>query len=156
MIPRHTSSSDIHQLIMGTRSRILIRRTSKTPIYLWMQWDGYFSGQGDRICEQLSRLLSKYSAISLQSIIDTLIVEELAEDEGQLFTAECLEDFIEGRASFKSDPCDDVEYEYIIDCKAAVLLVKHNVFTYVIHFASIQNGYKVGELEDLDQYLHDY
>ena len=144
-----------HILEMGTRSRILLRRTSKTPIYLWMHWDGYFSGQGDEICIQLARLLSKYSHISLQAKIDELAIEELAEDESQNFSAEFLEDFVEGQTSYKSDSCDDVEYEYVVDCKAGVLLAKHNGHCYVVHFASIKNGYKVSELEELDEYLNE-
>ncbi len=141
---------------MGTRSRILIRRTSQKPIYLWMHWDGYFSGQGDEICAQLVRLLSKYSHISLQAKVDALVVEDLAEDDGQNFSAEFIEDFVEDRTTYKNDPCDDVEYEYIVDFKKAILLAKHYSNNYVVQFESIQNGFKVSELEDLDQEEAEY
>jgi hypothetical protein len=144
-------------LNMGTRSRILIRRTSQAFIHLWMHWDGYFSGQGDEICAQLVHLLSKYSHDDLQNKVDALVVEELIEDdEEQNFSAEFLEDFVEGKTTYKNDPCDDVEYEYVIDFNRAILLAKHYRNNYVIQFESIKNGFKVSELENLDQDLAEY
>jgi hypothetical protein len=141
---------------MGTRSRIILRRSagradwrSSPHVHLWMHWDGYFSGQGDRICKQLRDLLSRYSAISLQAMLDALDVPDLG-DENQNFSAEFMADFLEGRAPFKNDPCEDVEYEYTIDFSKGLLLAEHNNKTFVVTFASIQDGFNVSEL---DEYL---
>jgi hypothetical protein len=138
---------------MGTRSRIILRRSagradwrSSPHIHLWMAWDGYFSGQGDRICKQLRDLLSRYSAISLQSMLDALTVPDL--DDSQNFSAEHLADFVEGLVPFKNDPCEDVEYEYTIDFSKGLLLANRNDKTFVVTFASIQDGFNVSELND--------
>ncbi len=141
---------------MGTRSRIILRRSagradwrSDPHIHLWMHWDGYFAGQGDRICKQLRDLLSRYSAISLQAMLDALTVPDL-EDESQNFSAEHLADFVEGLVPFKNDPCEDVEYEYTIDFSKGLMLANRNDKTFVVTFSSIQDGFNVSEL---DEYL---
>jgi hypothetical protein len=138
---------------MGTHSRIILRRsTGRNHIHLWMHWDGYFSGQGDQICKQLRLLLSKYSTISLQSMLDALEVPEL-EDDNQNFSAEHLGDFIEGHIPFKNDMCEDVEYEYTVDFAKGLLLASRNgEKTFVVTFASIQEGFNVSQIvEYLDE-----
>jgi hypothetical protein len=137
---------------MGTRSRIVIRRYTVPNIHLWMHWDGYFAGQGDRICEELARLLRNYSFISLQSKVEEMTVENLPEDECQEFSGELLADFIEGNTIFKNDTCDDIEYEYMIDFKKGLLLAKHFDKTFVVRMACIQEGFRISELGD---YEHD-
>ena len=139
---------------MGTRSRIILRRSvgradwrSTRDVHLWMHWDGYFSGQGDRICKQLRDLLSRYSAISLQAMLDALDVPDLG-DESQNFSAEYLADFLEGLAPFKNDTCEDVEYEYTVDFSKGLLLANRNDKTFVVTFASIQDGFNVSELNE--------
>lgn len=138
---------------MGTRSRIILRRSAgradwRAPhVHFWMAYDGYFSGQGDRICKQLRDLLSRYSAISLQAMLDALDVPDLG-DDSQNFSAEFLADFLEERASYKNDLCGDVEYEYTIDFSKGLLLAQHNDKTFVATFASIQDGFNVSELDD--------
>ncbi len=139
---------------MGTRSRIVIRRSNKSHIHLWMHWDGYLSGQGDRICSQLRLLLQNYSTISLQTKVDALEIADVEEDECQNFSAEYLEDFIENRTDYKNDPCDDIEFEYTIDFSKGLLIVDacgHNQ-KFVVLMPSIQDGFDVSSLEE---YLED-
>ncbi len=138
---------------MGTRSRIVIRRSNKSHIHLWMHWDGYLSGQGDCICSQLRRLLRNYSTISLQAKVDALDIADV-EDECQNFSAEYLEDFVENRTDYKNDLCDDIEYEYTIDFSKGLLIVNalgHNQ-KFVVLMSSIQDGFDVSSLEE---YLED-
>lgn len=136
---------------MGTRSRILLRRSSKVPVYLWMHWDGYFGGQGNQICKQLCSLLSKYSKADLQSMLDAMECPELTEDdESQNFSAEELKDFIEGHTTYKSDPWDDVDYQYTIDFSKGLLLAESCAYgkVFVVTFKSIKEGFLLSELED--------
>jgi hypothetical protein len=137
---------------MGTRSRIIIRRKNKPNIHLWMHWDGYFSGQGDRICEQLRNLLQKYSTDALQAKVEDMNLD--TNEEYQNFSAEHLEDFVEGRTEFMNDECDDIEYEYTIHFEKGLLMA--NALNcgkqFVVLFSTIQDGFQVS---DLDEYLND-
>ncbi len=150
---------------MGTRSRIVIRRSKhghlncetqmkNRHIYLWMAYDGYLEGQGNELCKQLAYLLSVYSTISLQAMVEALDIKEFYEGfESQEFSAEYFADFVMSKVIFKNDPCDDIEYEYIVDFEKGLLLVKyHNEKTFVVTFSSIQDGFLVSELES---YLED-
>jgi hypothetical protein len=112
-----------------------------------MHWDGYFSGQGDRLCAQLRRLLQKYSTASLQAMVDNLPMEDAY---SQNFSAEYFEDFIEGRTDYKNDECEDIEYEYIVDFSKGLLIadaVNHDQ-KFVVLFSSIQDGFNVSTLND--------
>jgi hypothetical protein len=100
---------------MGTRSRIILHRTTKPNIYLWMHWDGYFTGQGKNLCVQLKSLLSRYTLEELQVMVENLEVSNIESGDYQSFSAEHFGDFMEGKQTFKQDLCDDIEYEYHID-----------------------------------------
>jgi hypothetical protein len=133
---------------MGTRSRIVIRRYNNPNIHLWMHWDGYFEGQGDSICKELMKLMSKYSTISLQSRLEEMDIQDLESNEMQNFSGEMLSDFVEGKIEFKNDPCDDVEYEYILDCKNGILLAKRYDQSFVIPLRFISDGFEASELNN--------
>lgn len=98
---------------MGTRSRLQIRRPSKSTIYLWMHWDGYFDGVGVWLCEQVRRLLETYAIPEIQTMLESLDLEETT--GYQCFNTDDLIPFIKGETAYKNDPCDDIMYEYILD-----------------------------------------
>ncbi len=100
---------------MGTRSRIIIHRSTKPNIYLWMHFDGYLDGQGRDLCSQLKSLLSKFSPEQLQVMVDELDIPNIDPRDHQSFNAIHFGDFIEGKKLYKQDHCNDVEYEYHID-----------------------------------------
>ena len=100
---------------MGTRSRLcfLRRRSGKKPVYLWMHWDGYFSGVGSWLCKEFKTLMEKYSLPEIKAMIDALDLKDT--DEYQCFKTTDLIPFLEGKTAYENDPCDDIEYEYTFD-----------------------------------------
>jgi hypothetical protein len=161
---------------MGTRSRIVIRRKRSEDIYLWQHWDGYLEGVGKDICEEMRRLLDKYTAKDLQEMIEKLSgldvmnlekysTEELKQmmnsidpeylsnqemEEGELrvelemelekrrnFTTSMLSDVITGRENVLFDSCDDIEYEYVIDCENECIKVNDEL---TVSFEALKNG----------------
>jgi hypothetical protein len=125
---------------MGTRSRLVIRRNraSKKTIYLWMKWDGYFSGVGTWLCSELKKLLETYTIPEIRRMIDAL---DIADDEdGQRFNPKDLIPFLEGKTEYKNDPCDDIEYEYILDADLGTFVGEHYDECYMLHFDQILAG----------------
>ena len=98
---------------MGTRSRLIIYRSSKRPIYLWMHWDGYFSGVGNDLCEQIKLLLEKYTLEQIHTMLDALDLKKA--HDYQDFKTKDLIAFIEGKTEYEYDDCDDIAYEYEFD-----------------------------------------
>lgn len=98
---------------MGTRSRLIIYRASKRPIYLWMHWDGYFSGVGNDLCEQIKLLLEKYTVEQINTMLDALDLKKV--EDYQHFKTEDLIAFIEAKTTYGYDDTDDIEYEYKLD-----------------------------------------
>ena len=98
---------------MGTRSRLIIYRGIKSPIYLWMHWDGYFSGVGNDLCEQIKLLLEKYTLEQIHTMLDTLDLKKA--HDYQDFKTKDLIAFIEGKTEYENDNCDDIAYEYKLD-----------------------------------------
>lgn len=137
---------------MGTRSRIILLRKTKSDVHLWMHWDGYFAGQGNELCNQLRLLLSKYSNMELDSMLEALDIEDLdLSTESQNFSAEFLSDFMEGHVSYKNDECNDIEYEYIVDFMNGLVFARNGQAPFfVVQFAAICNGFK---MEELNTYL---
>lgn len=101
---------------MGTRSRVILKRTTKPDIYLWMHWDGYWEGQGGNLCESLRQLLETYTPQDLETMLEALHVSNLGSDY-QCFCGTKLADFLLGNTVFKNDDCNDIEYEYVIDIR---------------------------------------
>ena len=133
---------------MGTRSRVILRRTTKPHIILWMHWDGYLTGQGNDFCKQLKRLLAEYTVEELQNMLEVMELGPV-NDEYQCFKATDLTDFIQGHTTYKIDDCDDIEYEYTIDFEKELFLAKSCSYqmTFVVTFDMIRNGFLVGDLE---------
>jgi hypothetical protein len=98
---------------MGTRSRLIIYRRTGPPIYLWMHWDGYFSGVGDDLCKQIKLLLEKYTIEQIHTMLDALDLKKV--EEYQDFKTEDLIAFIEGKTTYGYDDCSDIAYEYELD-----------------------------------------
>ncbi len=132
---------------MGTRSRILLRRSSKPTIFLWIHYDGYLEGVGRSLCAQLRTLLSKYSSKQITDMLEQMDVYH--SDEYQNFNVEELVAFVEGSTSYMSDECDDVEYEYIVDFEKEVLKVKCHYGETFVWFSQIKDGFDIATLEDL-------
>lgn len=132
---------------MGTRSRLIIRRRNRSHIYLWMHWDGYFSGQGTTLCKQMQQLLANYSREELNELVDALQLEDT--EYYQSFSGEHLSAFLEGTKVFANDTCDDVEYEYILDCAKGYLsgISLNNDIIFTLTFPQLQNGLTFGELQ---------
>lgn len=105
---------------MGTRSRVILKRTTKPDIYLWMHWDGYWEGQGSNLCESLRQLLETYSVEDLQGMLEALEMSDLDSDY-QCFCGKNLADFLLGKTDYKNDYGDDIEYEYTIDMKRGII-----------------------------------
>jgi hypothetical protein len=132
---------------MGTRSRILLRRSSKPTIFLWIHYDGYLEGVGRSLCAQLRTLLSKYSSKQITLMLEQMDVYHT--DEYQSFNVEELVAFVEGSTSYKSDECDDIEYEYIVDFEKEVLKVKCYHGETFVWFSQIKEGFDIASLDTL-------
>jgi hypothetical protein len=98
---------------MGTRSRVIIHRRSKAPIRLWIHYDGYFSGVGDELCEQVKLLLEKYTVEQVETMLAALDLKEA--EAYQNFKTEDLIAFIEGKTEYANDECGDIAFEYQLD-----------------------------------------
>ncbi len=136
---------------MGTRSRVILRRGAKTPIYLWMHWDGYYSGQGNALAKSLVSLLRKYTPEDLLELVATLEVEYLPEDQSQNFSGEHLYAFILGDMKFYNDTCDDIEFEYIIDFEKqylAAIPMNYSFGSILLRFDMLQDGYMPGDFQE--------
>lgn len=107
---------------MGTRSRLVIKRSIGKPIHLWMHWDGYFNGVGDWLCNQIRLLMTEYTQVQIADYLEDLgDIPDIEGDEAtdsrgyQNFNTEHLIPFIEGKILYKNDECVDFQYEYILD-----------------------------------------
>lgn len=99
---------------MGTHSRVIIHRRNKAPIYLWIHCDGYFSGVGNDLCEQLKLLLDKYTIEQIETMLVALDLKET--EEYQNFETEDLIAFVEGKTEYLNDEdSDDIAFEYHLD-----------------------------------------
>lgn len=133
---------------MGTRSRLIIYRShsGKKPFYLWMHWDGYFSGVGDWLCVQIKRLLEKYSIPEINAMLDTL---EVKESDSHNFNTDDLIPFIEGKTAYGNDMCDDIEYEYRLDFHNGTFEGSGHDETRVLRLDQIRAGKQISS-EDTD------
>ncbi len=135
---------------MGTRSRVILRRKAKTPIHLWMHWDGYYSGQGDGLAVAILHLLKLFPVHVLQEKVQNLECADLPEESGQNFSAEHLVEFVLGTKDFYNDTCEDIEYEYVIDFEKQFLAanpLNDGVGAILLTFAMLQEGYKPSDFE---------
>ena len=123
---------------MGTRSRLIIKRRTKPTIYLWSHWDGYLTGAGTRLCEQLKLLLEKYSVAELIAKIEALDLEE--SPYCQDFKPDDLMKFIEGECEYLIDKCDDIEYTYKIDLFREFIKVTGSCVITALSFDDIKAG----------------
>jgi hypothetical protein len=78
-----------------------------------MHWDGYFSGVGNDLCEQIKLLLEKYSVEQIHTMLDALDLKKV--EEYQHFKTEDFIAFIEGKTTYGYDDCSDIAYEYTLD-----------------------------------------
>jgi hypothetical protein len=132
---------------MGTRSRILLRRSSKPHIFLWIHWDGYLEGVGRSLCKQIQSLLSKYTSQQVAEMIESLDVENT--DGYQCFNVNELTDFVEGQTSYMNDECDDIQYEYSVDFSKEVIHVKAPNGAAFVWFSQIKDGFDITTLDNL-------
>jgi hypothetical protein len=132
---------------MGTRSRILLRRSSKTDIYLWMHWDGGLFHKGKLLCEQLLHLTSKYSKDQLVHMVELLEIPYT--DRYQNFVVEKFTAFVEGSTEYRNDESGDFEYEYIVDFSKEALCVKCPFGQSFITFDMLTKGFDITVLDDL-------
>ena len=110
---------------MGTRSRIVIRRT-RFDIYLWQHWDGYLEGVGADLCAQMKQLLEKYTIEQLEEMMEN--IEEGTEE----FSTEKLCDMVAGKVNVTFDHCDDIQYAYVIDMKEGYVGVSWDGHDYLV------------------------
>jgi hypothetical protein len=132
---------------MGTRSRLVIyrSRSGKKPFYLWMHWDGYFSGVGDWLCAQIKLLLEKYSVEQIETMLEALELTDT--DNYQCFKTEDLIPFIEGKTSYGNDMCDDIEYEYRLDFHRGTFIGMGHDETRSLHLDQIRVGALISDDE---------
>ena len=107
---------------MGTSSRLVIARRNSADINFWIHWDGYFSGVGNDLCEQLKVLLEKYTVEQIIEMLEALSLEE----EGQNFNTSDLIPFIEGKVSCCEDLCEEFLYLYALDFEEGTLSARAN------------------------------
>lgn len=122
---------------MGTHSRIRIIRRNSNDILLWQHWDGYLEGVGDDLCQQIKKLLEKYS---IQELLE--MVENIEEGETE-FETTMLVDLFTNKVNVQFDECDDIEFEYILDLQNEKLLVNWILNDYTLlklKFDMIKNG----------------
>lgn len=124
--PKLPTSSSPHpsNVTMGTRSRVILKRSTKPHIYLWMHYDGYWEGQGSILCESLRTLLETYTAQDLETMLEALDIPDLGSDY-QCFCGTKLADFLLGNTRFKNDDGNDIEYEYVIDMSRGIITGQH-------------------------------
>lgn len=132
---------------MGTRSRLILLRRTQPHIYLSIHWDGYFNGQGTTLCKQMQKLLAKYSRKELYEMVEQIHMENI--DDYQFFSGEHLSAFLEGTQMFYNDTCEDIEFEYVLDCKKGYLsgFSLNRGITFTLTFPLLKEGITFGELE---------
>ena len=123
---------------MGTRSRLIINRRVKKPIYLWMHWDGYFDGVGLWLCNELKALMEKYSISEIKTMIYAIDMED--NTTCQSFKTNDLIPFIEGKTKYKNDTCDDIEYEYTLDIDLGTFAGSGHDKTRILWLDQIRTG----------------
>ena len=125
---------------MGTRSRLVIRRSrsGKKSMNLWMKWDGYFDGVGAWLCAELKKLLQTYTIPEIRRMIDSLDLED--DKDGQNFNTKDLIPFLEGKTKYKNDPCDDIEFEYVLDADLGIFIGEGHEEYHILNFEQLRAG----------------
>jgi len=143
---------------MGTRSRVIIKSESKKDIVLWIQYDGYLEGVGDSLCQNMRKLLDKYTVEQLKKMASNIKPKSLHDDDynddnvvvAEYFKVDNLAPMFEGTYVPCHDESDDYAYEYVIDMtKEHVgfrLVYTQLDILLIINFADIKNGLLLSEV----------
>ena len=133
---------------MGTRSRIVIKTESEKDTILWVQYDGYLEGVGDSLCQNMKKLLEKYTVEQLKKMAVDIKPKSSHFVTG--FNVDNLVHMFEGTYVPFQDESDDYAYEYVIDMTKEhigfrLVYVQLDILL-IIKFSDVKNGLLLSEV----------